>query len=72
MDEILHLCRDAAVVAAARRRLLRELDALPDRQLADIGLDRAEIAGYVRSGRPWPASPFAARARLRVSLRGCG
>jgi uncharacterized protein YjiS (DUF1127 family) len=38
----------------AMRRARRELFAMPDFMLADIGLTRGEIASAVRHGRPLP------------------
>ncbi|WP_165359425.1 DUF1127 domain-containing protein [Lichenibacterium minor] len=72
MWDALVLCRDAAEVAWARRRVSAELEALSDRYLADMGLERWDIPAHVRSVLPWPASPVRPQPRYRPSLRGCG
>lgn len=72
MWEILTFCREIAETAWARHRAVAVLDALSDRMLDDMGLDRSAIDASVRSGMPWPGSPFAPRPRYRPSLRGCG
>ncbi len=44
----------AASHSVAMRRARRELLALPDFMLADLGIARGEIASAVRHGRPIP------------------
>lgn len=72
MWDVLLFCREAAEIAWARHRISAELDALSDRRLADMALERWDIPAYARSGRPWPASPLRQQPRYRPSLRGCG
>ena len=72
MWHFMTFCREVADTARARRRTVAVLDALSDRMLDDMGLDRSEIDACVRSGMPWPASPLAPRTLYRPSLRGCG
>jgi uncharacterized protein YjiS (DUF1127 family) len=42
----------AIVAQMRRRRAIRELHALDDRALADIGIGRGDITNVVRFGRP--------------------
>ena len=72
MGEMWIFVRAAAEVAMARRRASAQLEALGDRYLADMGLERWDIPAYVRSGWPWPTAPFRPQLRYRPSLRGCG
>ena len=72
MWAILTFLGEAAVTAVARRRAAAALDALNDRHLADIGLDRCDIDVFVRRNWPWPGLPAGQRPLHRPSLQGCG
>ena len=43
--------RDATMMRERQRRAMRELDAMDDRELADLGIARVDIPRAVREGR---------------------
>lgn len=73
MSRTLSVWFDIFRIARNRRRALASLRMLSDHHLADIGLERSDLDGYVRLGYPWPVPTVIIPAPVFApTLQGCG